>query len=163
LPPLTVSLKTILAADTAPPPLSLFLPLPRGTPEPTPTPISLSALSARSLIWRRCRCLTPLCVHARARAPLLLHRLRDHIAGCRHRRTPPLWFPSERHRLRRFTVRPFHPPLLSPFEAALTFPLPHRHYRVVPPSPPATGAPSLPTKASDRSILHHLHAALPLG
>jgi hypothetical protein len=65
--------------------------------------------------------------------------------------------------LRRFTVRPFHPPLLSPFEAALTFLLPHRHCRVVPPPLPATGAPSPPTNTAARSILHHLHAAPPLG
>jgi hypothetical protein len=46
---------------------------------------------------------------------------------------PPLQFPSERHHRRRFTLRPFHPPSLSPFEAALTFLLLHRHCRVVPP------------------------------
>jgi hypothetical protein len=53
----------------------------------------------------------------------------------RWRPPPPLWFPSKHHCLRRFTMRPFNPPPLSPYEATLTFLLPHRHCRVVPPSP----------------------------
>jgi hypothetical protein len=65
---------------------------------------------------------------------------------------PPLRFPSEHHRLRRFTVRPSHPPPLSPFEDTLTFPLPRRHCRVVLPSPPATRAPTPPMNAVARSI-----------
>jgi hypothetical protein len=76
---------------------------------------------------------------------------------------PPLRFPSERHRLHHITVRPFHPPQLSPVEAALTFPLPHRHYRVVPPSPPTTGALSPPMNVAARSILHRLSATPLLG
>jgi hypothetical protein len=73
---------------------------------------------------------------------------------------------SPRHLLHcqcRFTVRPFHPPPLSPFEAALTLPLPHQHSWVMPPLPPATGAPSPPMNAAARSILHRLYAAPPLG
>jgi hypothetical protein len=76
---------------------------------------------------------------------------------------PPLRFPYERHCLRRFTVRPSHPPPLSPFQAALTFPLLHPHCRVVPPSPLAIGALSPPTNTTARSILHRLYAAPPLG
>jgi hypothetical protein len=97
LPPPTVPLGAILTPWSALPcrawaPLSpVFLP-PRGT-EPTP-PISLFALPARPLLWRRRRCFTPLCVHVRARAPLLLHRLRAHRVGSRHRR--PLLLSSSR-------------------------------------------------------------------
>jgi hypothetical protein len=124
LPPSTAPQRAILA------PLSGYRPRahPSFSLSPSPPPISLSALPARPPIWRRCRRLTPLRVHARARAPLLLHCLRIRLSG--------------------FTLRPFHPRSLSPFEVALTFLLPHRHCRVVPPSPPATGAPSLPTNAA---------------
>jgi hypothetical protein len=91
---------------------------------------------------------------AQARAPLLLHRLCVHLIGsCRRRPPLPLRFSSERHRCRRFTVRPFHLPSLSPFEAALTFPLLHRHCKVVRPTPPTTGAASPPLNAAARSIL----------
>jgi hypothetical protein len=41
-----------------------------------------------------------------------------------------------------------HPPLLSPFEATHTSPLPRQQCRAVPPSPPATGAPSPPMNAT---------------
>jgi hypothetical protein len=76
---------------------------------------------------------------------------------------PPLRFSSERHRLRRFTVRPSHPPPLSPIEVDLTFPLSHRHYRATPPSPPCTGALSLRTNAAVPRLLHCLHTAPPFG
>jgi hypothetical protein len=76
---------------------------------------------------------------------------------------PPLRFPSERHRLRCFTVRPSHLPLLSPIEAVVTFPLPHRHCRAAPPLPPATGALSPPMNAAVPRLLHRLHATPSFG
>jgi hypothetical protein len=51
-----------------------------------PPPISISALPTCPSVWRRRRHLTSLCVHARARAPRLLHRLCAHLTGSRHRR-----------------------------------------------------------------------------
>jgi hypothetical protein len=50
-----------------------------------------------------------------------------------------------------------------PIEAALTFPLPHRHCSDVPPSPPATGALSPLMNASVTRLLHRLHNAPPFG
>jgi hypothetical protein len=76
---------------------------------------------------------------------------------------PPLWFPSERHRVCRFTVRPSHPPPLSPIEAAHTFPLSHRHCRAAPPSPLATRALTPPMNAAVPRLLHCLHTAPPFG
>jgi hypothetical protein len=118
---------------------------------------------ARPLIWRRHRCLTPLGSASIPELELppspLPTRLPRQLPP--PETPPPLWFPSECHRLRRFTVRPSHPPLLSPIEAALTFPLLHQHCRVVPPSPPATGALSPPTNTAVPRLLPHLCAATP--
>jgi hypothetical protein len=75
----------------------------------------------------------------------------------------PLRFPFNRHCLRCMTVRPSHPPPLSPIYAASTFPLPHRHCTVTPPSPPATGALSPPMNSAVLRLLHRLHAASPFG
>jgi hypothetical protein len=141
------------------PPLSLFLPPPRGTPEPTPLSTSrarqieeVTDASLRSILRS-----SPISSPPSPPPTCLPHQLPPPDTP------PPLWSSFERHRLRRFTVRPSHLPPLSPFEAALTFPLPRPHYRAVPPLPPAIGALSPPTNTAARSILHRLYIVPPLG
>jgi hypothetical protein len=110
-----------------PPPISLFLPPSRGTSEPTlpPFPSLLSPRASRfgedaGASLRFVSHLSPSSSSPPSPPPTRLpHRLPPSETP------PPLRFPSERHSLRRCTVRPSHPLPLSQFEAVLTFPLPH--------------------------------------
>jgi hypothetical protein len=125
------------AADPTPPPS----PSPstawhaRADPPPLPHPASTSKADGRHPLLLFVVLLSTV---LELELPPLLHRLSVCLTSSHHWK--PLRFPSECHRLCRFTVRPSHSPLLSLIEVALTFPLLHRHCRVVPASPLATGA-----------------------